>query len=109
MTRYSYRLDRLLNILVCPKCKGELIFDVAGGSCSGCLVHYPVRNGKIYFVSPPTHAEDDLDRIKGHLKRLFGKLYYLIGVNIIAPTYPFNFSKEIRSRIEPRKKIVIDI
>lgn len=109
MTQYGCRLDRLLNILVCPKCKGELTFDAEGGSCSRCAERYPVRNGKIYFVTPPAHIEDNLDRIKYRLKGLFGKFYYLVGVNIIAPTYPFNFSKEIRNRIEPGKKIVVDI
>lgn len=109
MTLYGSRLDRLQSVLVCPECRGELTFDAAGGTCAGCAKHYPVRNGKIYFVSPPAYVEDNLDRIKYRLKGMLGRYYYRIGVDIIAPTYPFNFSGEIRQRIEPERKIVVDI
>lgn len=109
MTLYGCRLDRLLSVLACPECRGDLVFDAEGGACSGCAKHYPVRNGKIYFVLPPIHIEDNLDQIKYRMKGRLGKYYYLIGVDFIAPTYPFNFSREIRGRIEPRQKIVVDI
>lgn len=109
MTLYCSRIDRLLSVLVCPSCHEDLVFNVGGGTCGGCSAHYPVRNGKIYFIEPPAHIEDSLDRIKYRLKGLFGKYYYRIGVDFIAPTYPFNFSWEICSRIEPSQKIVVDI
>lgn len=109
MIMYGCRLDRLLNVLACPRCRSDLIFDTDGATCGGCAKHYPVRNGKIYFVSPPAHIEDSLDRIKYRLKSIFGKYYYRIGVDIIAPTYPFNFSGEIRRRTEPDHRIVVDI
>lgn len=109
MILYGSRLDRLQSVLVCPECRGELMFDATGGACSECAKHYPVRNDKIYFVLPPAHVEDNLDRIKYRLKGLLGKYYYRIGVDIIAPTYPFNFSGEICRRIDPSQKIVVDI
>ncbi|MFA6970119.1 MAG: methyltransferase domain-containing protein [Gallionella sp.] len=109
MALYGPRLDRLLSVLACPRCRGNLVFDAEGGACRSCAKHYPVRNSKIYFVSPPAHIEDNLDRIKYRLKGMFGKYYYRIGVDIIAPTYPFNFSGEIRRRIDPSQKIVVDI
>lgn len=109
MTLYGSRLDRLKSVLVCPRCKDELVFDARGGTCGACAKHYPVSNGKIYFISPPVHIEDNLDQIKYRLKGILGKYYYRIGVDVIAPTYPFNYSKEIRRRIEPSQKIVVDI
>jgi len=39
----------LLEILVCPKCKGELEYKVKGGKesliCKRCRLSYPVRDG----------------------------------------------------------------
>lgn len=38
---------QLLEILVCPKCKGPLDYSVAGASltCAACRLRYPVRDG----------------------------------------------------------------
>lgn len=37
--------EKLLEILVCPKCKGELRYEAEPASlvCEGCGVRYPVR------------------------------------------------------------------
>ncbi len=37
----------LLDILVCPKCKGDIILldDETGLVCPSCLLKYPVRDG----------------------------------------------------------------
>ena len=37
----------ILDILVCPKCKGELTIDhdKSGLVCSRCRLRYPVRDG----------------------------------------------------------------
>ena len=37
---------QLLEILVCPKCKGPLVYSAAGGSltCATCRLRYPVRD-----------------------------------------------------------------
>lgn len=39
--------QRLLEILVCPKCKGELEYREAAGElvCHACRLRYEVRNG----------------------------------------------------------------
>jgi uncharacterized protein YbaR (Trm112 family) len=39
--------DRLLGILVCPRCKGALQFDSpeTGLICRACCLAYPVRDG----------------------------------------------------------------
>jgi uncharacterized protein len=39
--------DRLLGILVCPRCKGALKFDPEDEKlvCSACCLAYPVRDG----------------------------------------------------------------
>ncbi len=39
--------DRLLDILVCPVCKGALQYDAAGQRllCSPCGLAFPVRDG----------------------------------------------------------------
>ena len=39
--------QQLLDILVCPKCKGKLAYDEAEQTlaCAACRVRYPVRDG----------------------------------------------------------------
>lgn len=102
------RLKRLKSILACPRCERDLSFDSQRVTCESCFATYPIRKGKIYFVNVTSH-EDDLDTIKGHLKRWLGKYYYKIGVHIIAPTYPFNYAKKICGRLDPSQHIVIDV
>jgi hypothetical protein len=38
--------ERLLGILVCPKCKGDLQFDQPGARlvCRSCCLAYPIRD-----------------------------------------------------------------
>lgn len=105
----NYRLERLKPIMACPDCRGELSFSIDGGTCTSCLSRYPIKNGKIYFIKSPGSVEDALDKTKHVLKRLFGKLYYKIGVAIVAPTYPFNFLKEVKKYANAKEKIVIDV
>jgi hypothetical protein len=37
----------LLDILACPKCKGEIVLvdDQSGLVCHGCALKYPIREG----------------------------------------------------------------
>ncbi len=37
----------LLNLLVCPACKGQLTYDIQNGTldCTACRLRYPVRDG----------------------------------------------------------------
>jgi len=37
--------SRLLDILVCPKCHGELELDNDRLICQGCGLRYPIRDG----------------------------------------------------------------
>lgn len=101
------RLERVKTILICPSCGGDLAFDQAAANCRDCSEVFPIRGGKIYFKQAPASA-DDLDEVKGRLKKLLGNYYYTIGRDIIAPTYPFNFSKHLLRRLNPAEQIVID-
>ena len=39
--------ERLLEILVCPRCKGELDYRKEAGElvCEACRLRYPIRDG----------------------------------------------------------------
>ena len=37
--------DELKAILVCPKCKGDLLFEDARIVCPACRKAYPIRDG----------------------------------------------------------------
>ena len=39
--------ERLLDILVCPKCKGDLDYRAAEGElvCHSCRLRYPIEDG----------------------------------------------------------------
>jgi SAM-dependent methyltransferase len=108
MNDSHHRLKRLKSILACPRCERDLSLDSQHVSCKSCFAIYPIRNGKIYFVNVTSH-KDDLDNLKGHLKRWLGKYYYKVGVYIVAPTYPFNYARKICRRMDPSKHIVIDV
>ena len=102
------RLARIIPLLACPKCKGDLKEDTSGFCCPACDALYPVRNGKIYFTQPLS-AEDTLNSIKLRLKQLLGTNYYKIGVDIVAPSYPFNYGAAVRKYVDPYTKVVVDL
>lgn len=101
------RLARVQSIAVCPTCRGELAWSADEARCGDCGAAFPIRNGRIYFVAVP-QRDDDLDRVKGWLKRTFGRAYYTIGVRLLAPTFPFNFARFVTRRVDPAAGIVID-
>ena len=105
----SFRLERIKSILVCPDCRSSLTFTSDAGCCDHCVIDYPIRNNKIYFIKVPAKSEDFLDKVKEKMKRGFGKYYYTIGVNVIAPTYPFNLGNNVKKYINSKTQIVIDI
>jgi SAM-dependent methyltransferase len=107
-SQWPKRLARVWPALACPACRCDLISAETEVVCCKCGRQYPVRDGKIYFIEPPT-ANDALDHIKQRLKRLFGRNYYRIGVQIIAPTYPFNYLAAIRRHGEPERQLIIDL
>jgi len=102
------RLERIKPILVCPACQGGLHYDAEKATCLQCACSYQVKNGKIYFVEVPERS-DNLDELKGRLKQRLGKYYYMIGRDILAPTYPFNYRKKVLQYFQPAKQIVIDV
>ena len=101
------RFNKILPHLVCPLCKGDLKYKPNMLCCFKCDKRYPVKNNKIYFIESKKGI-DSLDRIKEILKKYLGNLYYTFGVNIISPTYPFLFEKEVY-KLDPEKKIIIDL
>ena len=64
----------LLEILACPKCKGEIFLNSAGDGliCKACSLVYPIRD------DVPVMLIDEASPIKGKTKRLK------------APPYPKN-------------------
>jgi hypothetical protein len=87
------RFERFKKALFCPDCQADLIFTGSEATCEKCSVAYPIRNGKIYFIEVP-NTTDELDTIKNRLKKWLGKYYYSIGINILAPTFPFHASPD---------------
>jgi len=102
------RLDRIIALLICPACHGELVTSAQMLQCKDCQAVYPVRNGKIYFIEAP-QPQDGLDSLKGKLKKWLGRYYYTIGVTIIAPTYPFSFLEEVLKYVTPEHQLVVDV
>jgi SAM-dependent methyltransferase len=108
VARVTTRLTRLESALACPRCTASLTFlDVTVG-CDGCGSHYPIRDGKIYFVEPPRPV-DALDRLKDRLKRRLGRRYYSIGVDVLTPTYPFAYRAWVRRYVDPGRQLVVDV
>src|SRR5579875_523654 len=102
------RLARIRSSLACPACLSDLTCTPNSLTCGQCAASYPLRDGKIYFIQPPP-SNDHLDRFKRRLKRLFGRRYYSIGVQLVAPTYPFNYSEAIRNHCEPAAQLIVDL
>lgn len=109
MKKLNNRLEKLKPCLMCPECGGKLVFRSDEVECSQCLALYPIKGDKIYFKSLPTKSEDAQDKFKEKLKRLLGKYYYTIGVNILAPNFPFNYSREVENYLTLDEQIVVDI
>lgn len=91
---------------MCPTCKSSLEWLPEGASCRDCGRVYPVRGGRIYFVEQPERG-DELDSVKGRLKKALGRFYYSIGVNVFAPHYPIRLGHWI-SRYSDREKLIVD-
>jgi len=108
MSPLNDRLERLKPILVCPRCRKALIFSAESAECRQCPARYPIRNGKL-IVSERPASPDRLDDVKGRLKKRLGNAYYKIGVDILAPTYPFDYAGRIRSYLDPAHQIVVDL
>ena len=103
------RFERIKHLLACPKCHTGLVFEDECAVCVGCKLTYPIRNEKIYFTHIDESMDDAFDRVKYRMKKVFGNLYYKIGVGIVAPTFPFNYLREIKKHVHPEDKVVVDI
>ncbi len=101
------RLARLLPALACPGCGGSLDAGEDALRCVQCAAQYPVRDDRLYFRNP-AERDDRMDTLKGRLKSLLGHWYYTIGVRVIAPTYPFAFTRRVRRHLDCARQIVID-
>ncbi len=102
------RLERIKPILACPTCRGDLTYATDAAMCAACDLQFPIRNGRIYFVDVPERS-DELDRVKGFFKRLLGRYYHAIGINIVAPVYPFGYLRRVRRHLDPARQIVVDL
>jgi hypothetical protein len=53
--------DELLEILVCPACRGALEERAGALACTVCGLHYPVRDGIPYMLEEEAYrpGEDD--------------------------------------------------
>lgn len=105
---WGHRLERARAALACPACGGDLVFGDQGAGCAACDASYPLRGQKLYFTDPPDTG-DALDSLKHRLKRRLGRLYYSVGVTIVAPTYPFNYRAAIERHCDPAKALCVDI
>ena len=101
------RFERLKNALGCPRCRGSLEYEADAALCRACPGRYPIRNHRIYFIEVP-ERDDELDRLKGWLKKHLGSWYYTVGVRLLAPTFPFNFARRIRRYVDPASALVVD-
>jgi len=116
MTMASFRFDaewterarRIKGALVCPTCRGELDWSAAGASCDFCTARYPYRDGKFHFIGSAS-SHDPLDRLKERMKRRLGKLFYRVGRDIVAPTFPFSQQRAVRRWANPSSALIVDI
>jgi SAM-dependent methyltransferase len=106
--QWPQRLARLIGQLACPTCHAEVVEASDQFRCSGCAASYEIRNNKIYFAEP-LRAEDPLDVVKHRLKRYLGSAYYTIGVNVLGPSFPFNYTAAICKHVDPASRLVIDL
>lgn len=104
------RIQKIIPFLVCPICHKKITLARSETflECSDCKKNYKIANNKIFFIEVP-QVEDDLDSLKSKFKRVLGKYYYKVGIQIFAPTFPFNYLKMIHKYTDPINQIVIDI
>lgn len=102
------RLKRILSLLVCPFCRGELKDCDVKLVCQSCKRDYSIHNDKIYFIQACSTCEN-FDKLKRRLKRWLGRYYYAVGVNIFAPDFPFFPTYWLRRYANPASQVVVDV
>lgn len=45
-------------LLACPRCGGPLTLDDEAAKCAACEVAYPIVDGVLDFLPPPSHDSD---------------------------------------------------
>jgi SAM-dependent methyltransferase len=105
---WTSRALRVRSFLVCPKCKNSLTWTSTAGICVSCEKTYPYRNGTFFF-SEAAQGTDPLDRLKERLKRHLGNAFYMAGIGVIAPTFPFSLRRALLRWIDPRSALIVDV
>jgi SAM-dependent methyltransferase len=108
MQQLPKKLQDIKDYLVCPTCQESLHWTEENCICMACNGRYDIKNGKIFFVTPP-ERDDKLDLIKGKLKQILGKWYSIIGRDIIAPTFPFSMKRELKRSVNLSTQIVVNV
>ena len=101
------RLQKVIPHLECPDCRSDLENQQTSLKCLSCQKVYQIIDGKIYF-NDPIQSEDHLDSFKTKLKKKLGKLYYTVGIDIIAPEFPFNSLKTVQEYCFGKDRIILD-
>lgn len=107
LSQLPRRLLGRLEILECTKCSGSLAHLDSALLCQSCGTAFPVRGGKIYFDTPPSH-ETEAAGLKERIKKLVGYHYNLL-VALVAPIFPFNVRKLVVEHVDPATKLVVDL
>ena len=104
---WTPRLAKLQGVLMCPTCRGSLNYHPSQAMCTPCGKAYKVENGKLYFIDCATET-DELDKIKGALKRLLGANYPIL-TGILGPTLLPNYTKLVDSYFSDGKELILDV
>jgi len=92
------RLDLIKSIVVCPKCRLKLNYSASNATCSNCNSNFKISNDKIYLTTQSV-PNDSFDAVKNRLKNFLGKYYYIFGIKIIAPVYPYPYENLILKKL----------
>jgi len=100
--------ERIRRLIVCPNCKDDLVFFDENATCKPCGKTYPIKGGKLYFITPLDQT-DDLDIIKGRLKKIFGSFYHTVLRPCLSPSLPYSLRGYLMRSFDLKNKIVIDL
>jgi SAM-dependent methyltransferase len=101
-------VNRFFNLIVCPKCRGDLIESKLDFRCNSCEIAF-TRNPKIDFLlnTEPT-GDDALDALKTFVKK-FPRLYIFLA-EVVSPVFISKRKlKRIINEIESENLIGLNI
>lgn len=102
------RLTAYKPVLCCPDCHGSLVWTEENAACSVCHRPFPIKNGKVYFIKPPSEKSSDSDFQKKQMfgVSLTGKIHNF-GRKFVSGEYaPVNHLKDFLSKIKPGSRVV---